>query len=138
MTPFDEQVELIATSKTNPTESAAYLYSQLTPDDRLWLLDGDSTAKEFAARFVWEGYGYRPHNGGIVGRMGIPGIRFTDGPRGILMGHDCTAFPTSSTRACTWDPRLEEEVVRLSSAFPSRKNRLVLITGDTLAGPGDG
>jgi beta-glucosidase len=119
MTPFDEQVQLIITGQSSSTESSAYLYSQLSLKERLWLLDGDSTTKQFAARYAVEGYCYRPHDSGIVNRLGIPGIRFTDGPRGILLGHDCTAFPTSSTRACTWDPRLEEDVVS-----PSRSREL--------------
>jgi beta-glucosidase len=115
MNAFSRHVDSIATGRTDLETAVEELYSQLNPKEKLWLLDGDSTAKSFAGRYVAEGYCFRPHNAGVIDRLGIPGIRFTDGPRGILMGHNCTAFPTSSTRACTWDPELEERVVGFSS-----------------------
>jgi len=48
-----------------------------------------------------------PVAGGAVPRLGIPGIRFSDGPRGVVIGR-CTAFPVTIMRAATWDPALEE------------------------------
>jgi len=42
-------------------------------------------------------------------RLGIPGIRFIDGSRGIrLTGSTC--FPVAMARGATWDPALEERV----------------------------
>src|SRR5699024_8590746 len=54
---------------------------------------------------------YQPIRAGEVSRLGIPGIRFTDGPRGILIG-SATSFPVAIARAATWDPELEEQVGR--------------------------
>ena len=111
MSTFSQLVEAIIAEQIDLSTAAETLHAQLSPKEKLWLLDGDSTALSFVGRFLKEGYCFRPHNAGIVKRLGIPGIRFTDGPRGILMGRNSTAFPTSSTRACTWDPKLEERVV---------------------------
>jgi beta-glucosidase len=40
---------------------------------------------------------------------GVPGIRFCDGPRGVVM-HRSTCFPVPIARGATWDPQLEERV----------------------------
>ncbi len=55
------------------------------------------------------GYNYRPLSAGENARLGIPAIRFTDGPRGVVMNH-ATAFPVSMARGATWDVSLEERV----------------------------
>ncbi len=56
------------------------------------------------------GYGrYATFNTPPVKRLGMPGIRFIDGPRGVnLMGS--TAFPVAMGRGATWDRKLEERV----------------------------
>ena len=41
--------------------------------------------------------------------LGIPGLRFTDGPRGVMLNRS-TCFPVSMARGATWDPDLEERV----------------------------
>ena len=46
---------------------------------------------------------------GAVPRLGVPGIRFSDGPRGAVIGRS-TAFPVPMARGATWDPDLEERV----------------------------
>ena len=46
---------------------------------------------------------------GEIERLGLPGTRFVDGPRGCVAGHG-TAFPVSMARGATWDVGLEEEV----------------------------
>jgi len=57
-----------------------------------------------------EGYGkYDTVNTPANRRLGIPGIRFIDGPRGVnLKGSTC--FPVSMARGATWDPNLETRV----------------------------
>jgi beta-glucosidase len=54
-------------------------------------------------------YNETPYVAGAVPRLGVPGIRFSDGPRGVVMGH-ATAFPVPMARAATFDPALEERV----------------------------
>ena len=42
-------------------------------------------------------------------RLGIPGIKFVDGPRGInFKGSTC--FPVSMARGASWDPQLQKRV----------------------------
>jgi len=46
---------------------------------------------------------------GAIPRLQIPGVRFTDGPRGVVMGSS-TAFPVSMARGATWDIELEQRI----------------------------
>ena len=54
-------------------------------------------------------YNRRPYPAGENRRRGIPGIRFADGPRGIVM-YRSTCFPVSMARGATWDTDLEERI----------------------------
>ena len=64
---------------------------------------------------------------GRLERLGIPGLLFSDGPRGVVMGHS-TAFPVSMARGATWDRDLEERVGTAiglegrAQADPARRN----------------
>jgi beta-glucosidase len=91
-------------------DAARELVTSLTPEERLWCLDGDLPALA--------GVVFQMHEGGYhrmtapaarVDRVGIPGIAFSDGPRGAVVGN-ATAFPVSMARGATWDPGLEERV----------------------------
>lgn len=42
-------------------------------------------------------------------RLGIPGFRMVDGPRGVAVGAT-TTFPVGMARGATWDPELERKV----------------------------
>ena len=55
------------------------------------------------------GYASRPWVAGAVSRLGIPGIRFADGPRGVIM-KGATTFPVSMARGATWDVDLETRI----------------------------
>lgn len=107
-TSFDRAVDAIRQGA--PVEVVAReLYSQLTDDEKLWLLDGDDPFWEGQAVMMSEGYNVRPIVHGSIERLGIPGLRFSDGPRGVVMGHS-TAFPVSMSRGATWDTELEERI----------------------------
>ncbi len=54
-------------------------------------------------------YNRRPIVAGDLPEHNIPGIRFTDGPRGIVM-YNSTCFPVAMARGATWDPELEHQV----------------------------
>lgn len=92
-----------------PDAEATELYDSLSDKERLGLLDGDLTFGEGFRSMIRTGYNYTPYVAGAVDRVGIPGIRFTDGPRGIVMGAS-TAFPVAVARAATFDLDLEEEI----------------------------
>jgi len=88
--------------------AVAELIGQLTEHEVLWLLDGDLTIRRGMAEMA-DRYNKVPFEGGRIDRLGIPGIRFTDGPRGVALGAS-TAFPVAVARAATWDPDLERAV----------------------------
>ncbi len=106
--PFDAAVAAVK-SGASPDAAAEDLLKLLTEEERLWLLDGDLPFWEAFAAMLREGYNLTPYPMGRVERLGIPGLLFADGPRGIVVGRS-TAFPVSMARGATWDVELEEQV----------------------------
>ncbi|TQS28256.1 glycoside hydrolase family 3 C-terminal domain-containing protein [Microbispora sp. KK1-11] len=107
-TPFSTAVAAVRAGR--PLDEAVdELLSQLTREERLWLLDGDLPFWRGMAEMMTEGYNLTPIPMGRVERLGIPGLLFSDGPRGVVMGRS-TAFPVSMARGATWDVALEERV----------------------------
>ncbi len=107
-TAFDRAVLAVRSGET-PASQAKKLYGQLSEDERLGLLDGDTPFWAGMHALMTEGYNRRPYVHGAVDRLGIPGTRFVDGPRGCVAGSG-TAFPVSMARGATWDTDLEEQV----------------------------
>lgn len=107
MNAFDAAVSRVRAGADLAAETEALL-AQLTPGEKLWLLDGDAEFWPGMAEMV-QGYNLKPIVMGAVDRLGIPGLRFSDGPRGVVMGRS-TAFPVSMARGATWDVALEERV----------------------------
>ena len=105
---FDDAVEEVRAG-TDSRSAAKDLYEQLTEDERLWLLSGDLEFWDGMRSFALDGYNLVPYRMGAVERLGIPGIRFVDGPRGSVVGRS-TAFPVSMARGATWDVDLEERI----------------------------
>ncbi len=105
-TAFASAVTAVRSGAT-PQSEAARLYGLLTDDERLGLLDGDTPFWAGMDEMTNEGYNLRPYVHGAVDRLGIPGTRFVDGPRGCVAGAG-TAFPVSMARGATWDVALEE------------------------------
>src|SRR6266567_71609 len=93
----------------DPAGEAGKLFGELTGAERLGLLDGDAPFWAGLAEMRQSRYGARPYVHGAVARLGIPGIRFVDGPRGCVAGEG-TAFPVPMARGATWDTGLEERV----------------------------
>ncbi|KAH6681337.1 putative periplasmic beta-glucosidase precursor [Halenospora varia] len=85
------------------------LLSELRSTERLSLLDGDVPFYEGLRGILCDRYNRVPFVMGAIPRLEIPGIRFTDGPRGVVMGAS-TAFPVSMARGATWDISLERQV----------------------------
>ncbi len=105
---FERAVAAVEAGASAEAEADA-LYERLGDDERLWLLDGDLDFWPGITSFITEGYNLRPVVHGAVDRLGIPGARFSDGPRGCVTGRG-TAFPVSMARGATWDVDLEERV----------------------------
>jgi beta-glucosidase len=85
------------------------LLVQLTLDEKIEMMDGDVSFWTGLVDMMGGGYGDHPWNAGVISRLGIPGIRFADGPRGIVMD-GATTFPVSMARGAAWDVALEERI----------------------------
>jgi beta-glucosidase len=83
--------------------------SAMTPDEKLWCLDGDAPFWAGLAYLGESGYHKSPFRAARVDRLGLPGFAFSDGPRGVVVG-PATCFPVSMARGATWDVDLEERI----------------------------
>jgi beta-glucosidase len=105
---FDEARQAVAAG-ADVGETAQALVAQLTSEERLWCLDGDAPTWVGLRFLSDDGYHKAPFNGAQVERVGLPGISFSDGPRGAVVGN-ATCFPVSMARGATWDVELEERI----------------------------
>lgn len=85
------------------------LFIQLTLDEKIKMMSGDVPFWKGMADMMQGGYADHPWVAGAVPRLGIPGVRFSDGPRGVIM-QGATTFPVSMGRGATFDPTLEEQI----------------------------
>jgi hypothetical protein len=113
-TAFAAAVAAVRTGERTLDASVADVVGRLTDPELLWLLDGDLTVRQ-GLREMSERYNKKPFQAGRIDRLGIPGIRFTDGPRGVALGAS-TAFPVAIARAATWDPDVERAVADVIGA----------------------
>ena len=89
---------------------AGALVAELTFEEKLGLKDGDLPFWKGLARMgAPQGYSREFWVAGAVPRLGLPGIRFVDGPRGVVMD-GATTFPVSMARGATFDTELEARV----------------------------
>ncbi len=93
---------------TDPNAAAVDgLLGQLTSEEKLRLLAGDLPLRDVFR--MGRRYNERPYGAAAVPRLGVGGIRFADGPRGVVVGRS-TAFPVAMARGATFDPELEERI----------------------------
>ena len=104
---FDELVNGVRGGALTPDEAAERLIAEMTQAELQGLLDGDlgGMALMKIDKLIPAG----PVVAGEIPRLGFPGIRFSDGPRGVVVGAS-TCFPVTMARAATWDPDLEQQV----------------------------
>ena len=93
----------------NPAIAAAQVVAAMTNEELLWCLDGDAPMWAGLDFLSKGGYHDAPFVAAAVERIGMPGIAFSDGPRGVVIGN-ATCFPVTMARGATWDPDLEERV----------------------------
>ena len=88
---------------------AGELVGLMTVDERLGCLDGDTDFWAGMMDMISGGLYAHPWPAAVVERLGIPGLHFADGPRGVVVGQ-ATCFPVAMARGATFDPDLEERV----------------------------
>lgn len=88
---------------------AHQLLEQLTLDEKINMMCGDMPFWEGLYDMIAVGYAKHPWVAGEIPRLGIPGVRFADGPRGVML-EGATTFPVSMGRGATFDPNLEERI----------------------------
>ncbi len=105
---FDDAAAAVAAG-ADPDDAARRLVAGLTDDEKLWCLDGDTPCWAGLVYLTEGGYHRAVFRAGRLPRVGLPGLAFSDGPRGVVIGNR-TCFPVSMARGATWDPDLEERV----------------------------
>ena len=89
---------------------------QLTTEEKIGIMSGQITEKKLLDDlFVIEHYNVAPYPTMEVERLGLPNVRFVDGPRGVVAG-SATCFPVSMARGAKFDRELEEEIGRCIGA----------------------
>ncbi|MDO4901026.1 beta-glucosidase [Actinomyces sp.] len=109
-TPFAQAVDRVRDGG-DPDAEADSLLSLMTASEQLALLHGNVPFWRGRRSIMHDGYNHFPYPAGANARLGVPGIHFIDGPRGVVVG-SATAFPVSMARGATWDPDLEERIGR--------------------------
>jgi beta-glucosidase len=87
---------------------ARRLLASMSLEQKIGQMTSNTSIEEYIPACVK--YNDKPYVAGEDLSLGIPGIKFTDGPAGIVMGDSSTCFPVSIARGATWDIELEEAV----------------------------
>jgi len=101
-----EQVAPLTTEQIE--QQARRLLAQMDLKEKLQQMSGDTPLLRGAIELLFA-YNRRPLPAGENRRLAIPAIRFSDGPRGVVMGHS-TCFPAAIGRGASWDTELEERI----------------------------
>jgi beta-glucosidase len=83
--------------------------SALTLKEKVALMSGSTPFWSGLADIFSGGYSRHSWLAGEAPRLGVPGIRFIDGPRGVIL-KGATTFPVSMARGAAWDAELEERI----------------------------
>jgi beta-glucosidase len=87
------------------------LLAQLSASEKLGLLAGDTSFWAGMADIVLRDASHRhPWPAGQQPRLGLAGLHFVDGPRGVVLAGGATTFPVPIARAASWNPQLEERI----------------------------
>jgi beta-glucosidase len=89
-------------------EKAKSLLAEMTLEEKIGQMSGDTPLVRGLIEMIYA-YNTRPLPAGENHRLGIPGIRFSDGPRGVVM-YRSTCFPVSMARGASWDVELEDRI----------------------------
>jgi len=109
--PFeDEQVtfaEVLASDGEERERLITALVGRMSLREKIIEMSGNSNMAKLAVMAVR--YGIWTFDSGSSKRLGIPALKFTDGPRGVCLNHS-TCFPVTMARGATFDAALQEKV----------------------------
>lgn len=100
--------EDVPLTKEQIEEKAGLLLAQMSLEEKIHQMSGDTPLLRGLAELFFA-YNKHPLPAGENLRLSIPGIRFSDGPRGVVVGHS-TCFPVAMARGASWDRDLEERI----------------------------
>lgn len=110
---FNEAVKDYQNNPTNKKlhEVSIALRNELSTKEKLRMISGRQFLLTNGYDLITKGqkYNYRPCLAGGIKRLGIPPVAFSDGPRGVVMGHS-TCFPVSMARAASFNDELEYKI----------------------------
>ena len=89
-------------------EEAMSIVQEMTLEQKVGQMTPNTTVQQYIPACLK--YNDFPYIAGEDKELGIPGIKFSDGPAGVVMGNASTCFPVSMARGATWDPDLERQV----------------------------
>ncbi len=95
-------------SRAEIEQTATNLLKRMTLKEKVWMLNGnwDMVNNQFKYK---NGYNPVPIATNGVKRLGVPPIKFSDGPRGAVVGKS-TCFPVSMARGASFDRDLERRI----------------------------
>ncbi|MBN1565809.1 MAG: glycoside hydrolase family 3 C-terminal domain-containing protein [Anaerolineae bacterium] len=96
-------------SREQIEEKAQALLGQMTLKEKVWMLNGNWDPIGNAQQHDGNMYNPTPIETTGCPRLGVSPIGFSDGPRGVVMGHS-TCFPVSMARGASFDPSLEKRI----------------------------
>jgi beta-glucosidase len=95
------------------TAEAKKIVSQMSLEEKIYLMSGRSSLEDNAEAFNHPSadnhYNVYPYPAGGNEKLGVPEMRFCDGPRGVVC-EKSTCFPVTMARGATFDPEMEEEI----------------------------
>lgn len=94
-------------------QRAREIVGRMSLEEKAYLMSGSITPDKMMHDFGTPGFHYNmvPYAAGGNERLGVPSLRFCDGPRGVVSGSS-TCFPVAMGRGATFDTELEERVGR--------------------------
>jgi beta-glucosidase len=98
-------------SRSAADARARELLQQLTLTEKLNLMAGSTPFWSGMVDIALHDGSHRhPWSAGQLPRLGLQGLRFVDGPRGVVLEGGATTFPVPIARGASWDPDLEERI----------------------------
>lgn len=105
-----EKVEVTKEYRESLTSRAKSIVNRLKLEEKVYLMSGRVSMEELLGHFKGDNhYNWYPYPAGGNERLGVPEMKFVDGPRGAVSGSS-TCFPVSMSRGATFDKNLEQRI----------------------------